>query len=311
MTKLYVLDEREVWWRPMIEAAKARGYDAQRVKMWSEAGTEGVGFIRPHADPAALKRNRIDFEAMALRGLTMIQDGDQVRMYEDKSAQFEQYRYWMPPTWRFTKLADALEFLNNYDDDDDDPLVSKADQGASSVNVRVLKTREQQIAHVREVFGKGISVNCCSGGAKALQKDYVLLQQFIPHTITWRVNIVGTKMAVFKRYCGKDGLRAETGNTEPVMQRDEKIDSLLDFAAAFFAEAGTRWCAIDVLECPETEWRLLETSLAWPWPSPGTCMQAPFFGSTRNWAEIWDVMLDEYEAGVWADTSNESRSIGT
>ncbi len=311
MTKLYVLDEREVWWRPMIEAATARGYDAKRIKRGPDAGVNekgGIGFLRPHADPKTLRVNQ-DRDYPIMRDVcdVMIQDWDQVRMYENKSAQFEQYKHWMPDTWRFTNVAAALDFLNNYDN----PLVSKADQGASSVNVRILKTREQQIAHVREIFGKGIPVNCCSGGAKVLQKDYVLLQQFIPHTVTWRVNIVGTKMAVFERYCGKDGLRAETGNVEPVMERNEKIDSLLDFAASFFAEAGTRWCAIDVLECPETEWRLLETSLAWPWPSPGTCMQAPFFGSKRNWAEIWDVMLDEYEAGVWADTSNELRSIGT
>jgi hypothetical protein len=78
-----------------------------------------------------------------------------------------------------------------------------------------------------------------------------------------------------------------------------QVESLLEFCNGFFAEAGTKWCAIDVLE-GHGLWRMLETSLAWPWPSPGKCNQAPIFGTKRTWIDLFEVMFDQYEAGAWA-----------
>lgn len=292
--KFFVLDERHVWHGPLIQAAKARGYSARRIFRGEEVDSDGVGFLRCHAEPGALQRNQRDYDLMAAR-LTMIQDETQVRLYENKSAQFERWSEWMPPTWRFTDRDEALQFCEQsapY------PLVSKADVGASSVNVRVLKDKNEAIAHVASLFAAGVSVNHCAGNARSVQKGYALLQQFIPHTVTWRVNAVGTKRAAFMRYCYPDKPVAQTGNVEPVMTVTPQIESLLEFSNRFLAAADTNWCAIDVLQDGD-EWRLLETSLAWPWPSPGKCNDAPFFGTNRRWIEKFELMLDELEAGTW------------
>jgi glutathione synthase/RimK-type ligase-like ATP-grasp enzyme len=226
----------------------------------------------------------------------MIQDELQMALYEDKSTQHQFFHPWMPRTWRLVRKADALKLLEN--NDTPEVLVSKADVGASSVNVRILKSRDAQRAHIEQLFGEGIEVNHCAGGAKSLQQGYALLQEFIPHQVTWRVNIVGTKLAAFKRYCYPDREVAQTGNVEPVKEMDAEIESLFDYANAFFRSAGTHWCAADILKDGD-KWRLLETSLAWPWPSPGDCDNAPFFGTKRRWREMWDVMFDEFETGVW------------
>jgi glutathione synthase/RimK-type ligase-like ATP-grasp enzyme len=292
--KFFVLDERHVWFGSIIKAAKARGYSAKRIFRGDEVDAEGAGFIRPHADPVELKKNQRDYDLMAAR-LTLIQDETQVRLYENKSAQFERWSEWMPPTWRFADRDAALAFCESsapY------PLVSKADVGASSVNVRILRDRYQAIAHVASLFGAGVEVNHCSGKARSMQKGYALLQKFIPHTVTWRVNAVGTKRAAFRRYCYPDRSVAQTGNVEPVTILTPQVESLLDFSNKFLEIADTKWCAIDVLQDGDS-WRLLETSLAWPWPSPGKCNEAPFFGTSRRWIEMFDLMMDELEAGTW------------
>lgn len=291
--KFYILDERNVWHESAIKAAVNHGYEGVRIGRGHEAKEPGVGFIRPHADPKVLEQNKNDFAIMSI-GLKMIQDLDQVQLYEDKSAQFWRWKEWMPDTWRYTDQGQALEFLKTATF----PLVSKADVGASSVNVRILPDLAAARSHIREIFERGIVVDHCSGTPKSRQKGYVLLQRFIPHNITCRVNAIGRTRAIFKRFCYPDRAVAQTGNVEPVMEMTPEIESLLEFSNQFFSVAGTQWCAIDVLR-DGSQWKLLETSLAWPWPSPGKCMEAPLFGSTRTWKDMFEVMMDEVESGAW------------
>ena len=73
-----------------------------------------------------------------------------------------------------------------------------------------------------------------------------------------------------------------------------------EFADRIFEDIGTQWCALDILHrVQDNRYFLLETSLGWPWPSPGDCDKAPFFGTKHRWDGMWEVMLDEYEAGAW------------
>jgi hypothetical protein len=294
--KFYILDERDVWFEHLLLAARHHGFSGQRIFRGEQVHEPGYGFIRCHAEPAALKRNQQDWDMMSRR-LTMIQDEAQVRLYEAKSAQAAKWGEWMPPTWRFTDHDSAAEFLKGASF----PLVSKSDVGASSCNVWLLNNLKEAQAHIATLFSFGIRVKHCANNAESLQKDYVLLQQFIPHQITWRVNAVGSKRAAFMRYNYGDRPVAQTGNVQPVMKINPIVESLLEYCNRFFEHADTRWCAIDVLQDGD-QWRLLETSLAWPWPSPGRCNDAPFFGTSKRWIDIFDVMFDEIEAGTWLKT---------
>lgn len=301
--QLTVLDERHVWHGPMIAAARARGYDAQRIFEGRAAmNRKGLGFIRPHAQPARLLQNHIDYDYMR-ETLTMVQDRAQVQCYDNKSRQFQWWGSLMPLTRRFENRSEALEFVNQWDG----WLVSKADVGASSNNVRILRTRKEQEHHVGQCFGTGLRVTHSAGGGgdkdvESRQQGYVLLQEYVPNDFTWRVNVVGRGNAIFKRFNHPKKGTAQTGNVEPVMVLDDETESLLNFSRLVFEHIGTQWCAIDVLRQGES-WKLIETSLAWPWPSPGTCDDAPFFGDLLGghyqWRDMWDLMLDEYEAGVF------------
>lgn len=287
--KFWVLDPYRTWGRALVDAANRRGHEARPIRRGSEVDGEGIGFIRLSMEPDELERNRQDYAAMARR-LTMIQDATQVRLYERKSEQFSEWGEWMPPTWWFAHREAALGFLALADY----PLVSKADTGASSVNVRILKNRTAAEAHVDQVFGAGVKID---RGRR--QRGYVLLQRFIPHEITYRVNAIGDCRAVFFRRCYPDRPVAQTGNVEPAFEMTDEVESLIDFADRFFAHAQTKWCAIDVLKDGD-QWRLLETSEGWPWPSPGRCNEGTIFRSrNRKWLEMFEALLDEIERGAW------------
>lgn len=286
---LCALDSYQSWADAAIAAARARGWRARQIQRGSEVDADGYGFIRLSMLPNVLRTNREDYAAMAQR-LTMIQDPTQVRLYEDKSAQFAEWPEWMPDTWRFTDRDAALEFVARADY----PLVSKADVGASSVNVRILRSAGEAAKHVTQAFGAGIGLQ-----RSEVQRGYVLLQRFIPHKDTYRVNAIGDCRAIFFRHCYPDKPVAQTGNVDPAMVMTDELESLLEYADRFFAHAGTKWCAIDVLKDGD-QWRLLETSEGWPWPSPGMCNEAPIFRSKgRRWIEMFEVMLDEIERGAW------------
>lgn len=298
MPNFYCLDEREIWHKAAIGAAGRAGYKGERIfagdVVYGKPGD--IGFLRPHADPRRLPANRVDFERMS-KSLTMIQDAGQVQTYEDKSAQFARWGHWMPATWRFTDEAEALAFVAQADY----PMVSKANEGASSTNVRVINTRAEMEAHIRQLFGKGVSVNHGASCPNSMQRGYTLLQRFIPHKITYRVNALGDARAVFFRRCYPDRPVAQTGNVEPAFEMTAELESLLAYCDTVFADIGSKWCALDVLKDGD-QWRLLETSLAWPWPSPGRCNEGTIFRSPkgRKWIDMFDVMFDELEAGAWA-----------
>lgn len=301
MPKFYVLDEREVWHAAAIAAAVRAGYEGRRI--FSEDVNLGaceagdVGFIRPHADWRKLPVNRDDYARMVASGLTMIQDAAQIAVYEDKSEQFMQWGHWMPDTWRFVMESDAQAFVAQADY----PLVSKADVGASSVNVRILKDKAEAQKHIAQLFGAGIWVHHGANCPQTKQRGYALLQRFIPHTITYRVNAVGNCRAVFFRRCYPDKPVAQTGNTTAAYEMTPELESLLEYADRVLDAIGSKWCALDILKDVDGSWKLLETSLAWPWAADSYA-DATMFRSTkgRKWAQMFDVMFDEVERGAWS-----------
>lgn len=299
MPNFLCLDERDVWHQAACDAARRAGYGAMRVFSGNYFGTAGpydVGFIRPHADWRRLPKNREDYSRMVASGLTMIQDQAQVDVYEDKSEQFRRWKTWMPDTWRFTDEQEAIAFVESADF----PIVSKADVGASSVNVRILNSKDEALIHVKQLFGGGISVHHGANCPNTRQKGYALLQRFIPHTTTYRVNAIGDARAIFFRYCYPDRPVAQTGNVEPAFELTDETESLLEFSDVIFADIGSKWCALDILR-DKTGWKLIETSLAWPYPSPGACNSGTIFRSkNRKWIELFDCMFDEVERGAWS-----------
>lgn len=296
---LYVLDTRSQWGTALQGIAQRRGWDARIIRAAYEIDDDGYAFVRLHSHPRYRVRDQLAAAQIraALSVGRMIQDEKQIKLYDNKRGQHGMWGHLMPQTSIFEDEGHALDFVRNAPL----PLISKADVGASSKNVRYLHTRGQAEAHIRQIWHGGVPVSHCSSPDHAVSKqhNYVYLQKFIPHSLTYRVNIIGRQRAVFFRRCHADRPLAQTGNVYPALEMTDETADLLAWADGVFAHLGTQWCAIDALRDGDS-WRLLETSLCWPWPSPGNCNDAVFFGgSKRRWREMFDVLLDEVEAGVW------------
>lgn len=299
MGTMFVLDERHIWFEEIIAAAERAGHRGKRVfsgEQFADAKPGDIGFLRCHADWRQLPANREDYSRMVEAGLLMVQDAEQVRLYEDKSGQFLSWGHLMPDTWLFGDHGMALSFLDHAPF----PLVSKADVGASSTNVRILYTKAEAQKHIAQLFGDGILVHHGANCPQTRQKGYALLQRFIPHTITYRVNVVGNVRAVFFRRNYPDRPVAQTGNTTAAYEMTPELESLLEYADRVAGALGTKWCALDILKDGDG-WKFIESSLAWPWAADSYA-DATMFRSTkgRRWAQIFDVMFDEYQAGAWA-----------
>jgi len=299
MKNFYVYDEKQypkyaptTWHLALLREAQSRGYNARRVSSVRHVTEPGYLFARlPMRQPELNAQRARVRELAALPQVRMIQDAQQIDLYESKLAQTAAFSQWMPTTRVLVtqdSAREALEFLTF-------PFISKASVGASSIHVRLIETHEQAHEEIRLAFTtRGIPT---SRGFKD-QRGYLIWQQYIPHNVTYRVNIIGRQFAIFKRYCYGDRPMAQTGNVEPVMELNPHYVSLLQFAEHIAKVIGTKWCAFDILESPDG-WKLLETSIGWPWPSPGDCNKGAFFFSTHKWIDMFKVLFDEVEEGVW------------
>lgn len=315
---LYVYDARGRWLAPALGTALVRGWRPRRVE--TVADVDGPGYLLAfvHAHPELrLRGQALVWELVARGDLVPVTDPDQVEVYDDKRAQCRRWGRWMPRTsvieadgevlddGRAVELAVEVGRLLGY------PLVSKADVGASSYNVRVIKDERTLRGHAQEVFGPGVPVEYNDSlGTRGVQRGYLLLQEHVPHEVTYRVNVVGNQRALFYRYNHPDRPVAQTGNVRPMRRMDPLAEELFAWVEEVRLDLGTRWCALDALrDEARGEWRLLETSLRWPWPSPGDCDKGWFFvpdgtggwRRTRQWWALWEVLMDELEAGTWDD----------
>lgn len=303
MPHLYIHDQRSRWGSALHETARGRGWQAVHVNAADQirVTADAIGFVRPHSHPRMLQQDKKLAREMRAH-IQLVQDHAQIEVYDNKRAQYRRWAKWMPETWVFESLDEALDAVQELPL----PIMSKADVGASSRNVRYLDDRRQLEQHIRDIFSAGVKVAHCSAPHEhySLQRDYVLLQRFIPHAVTYRVNAVGDARAIFFRYCYSDRPMAQTGNVEPAYSVDRESESLLRYANEVFLDIGTKWCALDILKDGDS-WRLLETSLCWPWPSPGDCNAGMFFDAEtfqplgRRWIDMFDVMLDEIQEGAW------------
>jgi glutathione synthase/RimK-type ligase-like ATP-grasp enzyme len=273
---VYIHDGKGRWRDAVAKSAISHGYTVN--------GTaEGIGFFRPAQRPDPLREDKKLYHELKNK-VRWIQDQAQVDVYEDKVEQARRWSAWMPPTWLFESKDKALEFV----DTAEYPFVSKAKEGSSSFNVSLITNPTQARKLVNDAFGKGFSV------LDGYQRGYVLFQKFIKSDICYRVNAIGGGRAIFYRYNYPGQWYTQTGNVEPAFEMSEEVESLLEYSDRVFEKIGTKWCALDILK-EDGQWRLIETSLAWPWPSPGRCNEGTIFRTKRKWIEMFDAMFDTLE----------------
>lgn len=290
--KIWCLDDKpyDTYGVETHNAALKRGHQAQLFSRAEQVKSPGHVQFRLHQWAPRIWNEREELIVLQSRGdLKFVQDPVQLTVYENKILQLEHFGSWMPGTGVSLTLEEALLTA----EDCCYPLISKSNIGSASMNVRLLKTKDDAVREARAAFGGGFKIS------KGVQAGYVYWQDFIPHTETWRVAIVGTKFHVYKRFNYNDRPMAcpsKVKPTQPVPESAE-VESLLEWSKKFFAYANTKWCAIDVLK-RDSDWLLLETSLAWARGRDAAGL-APFYGTKYNLMTQHELLIEQIEAGVF------------
>ena len=294
-------DTSPQWYREVAAAAQKRGHMVRLFTQPRQVTAErypGYAFTRIAQFPPMIDQDRKRvLAALAIPGIKPIQDVRQIQVYEDKLAQTVLWHQWMPRS-RVLMSRDAAELAL---EDLSPPFISKASVGSASLNVRLVKTKDEAIEEINAAFGEGITIRQ-GPGPSVKQKGYLLWQEYIDHTVTYRVTAVGSKRHVYARFNYPDRPMAAPSKivqTCPLAETDVGVRGLLEFSDAFFAAAGTKFCAIDVLWDPLRErWRLLETAQSWARgddPAGNAC----FYGSSYSLNTQHDLLVEEIEAGAF------------
>lgn len=293
MSKFYIYYDRDDSWRPYIaDSAKAYGYEPVVIKSHEDIkDNDGIGFIRLPLRNPGKDTARAEYKEIKKRVAYTIQDDNQIAVYEDKSTQFLNWGCLMPKTAIVTGVNSAMDVVGDLGL----PIIAKADVGASSVNVRKLDSEDAARAFFSQIFETGFKLD-----KGRIQKGHILIQEFIPHELTYRVIRVGNTYTIYKRYNGASGL-CEYGKDEAVVTMDKTIESLLAYSRGVFEFLETKFCAIDILQSDD-DWYFLECSQGFPYPGPNTKTHpSKVWGSNgKTFAHIWDVLFEEINRGAFA-----------
>lgn len=250
--------------------------------------TEGdYAFVRMHLDPATVDDDRRAVAGLEGRVRT-IPSARAGRLYDDKVAQSRELVRWMPRTIVATTRDDALAAAETLGL----PLMSKAAGGASSRNVRFIRTEAELRHDIGQCFGDGLV-----GQYGVRQQGYVLMQEFCHgNAHDFRVIAVGRERLILRRGNRDDAPMASGANKEmPITWPDAEASEVLAYADSLFAAEDFRFCGVDIVKGPDG-WKIIEFTTSWPTKNNAAHTTV----SGRNWGAFFDIILDEIEAGAFA-----------
>lgn len=294
--KIWCYEDTQGWGQGLCSAALHRGYDARMFFTYDQPD-EGYLFFHMHHHPQVRARHKRMMEHFATNArLRLIPDYCSAKLYDDKVEQARAYAKWMPETHVLRSPTVAKEFLQS-DKMLPFPFISKAAEGASSYNVRLVHTMDAAMAEIRQAFSdRGIPAKY---GQK--QMGYLLWQEFIPdNDCDIRVIAIGRQRLVLRRFIRSPDrpFASGSGKLDHITElTDPKIVSAYEFANEFFKAEGLKWCGIDlVFDKVKQRWFLLETTVGWTLHGYFSCK---FFPDGRMGTEVWEVTMDELEAGAF------------
>ena len=237
--------------------------------------------------------------AAARLGLRVYPNHQTVWHFDDKAAQkylLESIGAPLADTWVFYDRNEALEFVERATY----PLVWKLRGGAGSLNVRLLRDRDQARRMVATMFGKGVAAfppgrAVQAAAASALQhnrdltwllrngrrvigrylrrsrtrdaeRGYILLQRYIEgndHDV--RVMVVGHRAFSSRRQVRRGDFRASGSGQNIFLDEHETDRRLIDIGFKIARDVGAQTLALDfVFEPVSNEPVLLEMSYVMP-----------------------------------------------
>lgn len=289
--KLWAFDDAHNWGAMLVAKATARGFDA-RLFDDSRIPDEGLVFMHMHHHPQVRLTHKRIMAVMALnKSLRLIPSYRASVLFDDKIEQARQLATWLPRTNVFFTIGAAKRFLA---DDTSYPIISKAAEGTSSYNVRMINTEDEARSEIRRAYSD-LGIRCKYG---QMQRGYLLWQEFIDgSSCDYRIVVVGSKRLILRRANREDVPMGGAANIEPITELDDRASAALEFVNAFAATEQLPWCAVDVIRSGNGEWFVLEVSVSW---TLNSFYEAAFFDASgervgKMGHEVWDVFIDELE----------------
>lgn len=224
-------------------------YDSNILDQIRDCG--GLMWMLLFHKPQDMLLGRHVLNAAKIMGLRVFPDFHESWHYDDKVAQkylFETLQLPAPRAWVFFEEQHALQFVEQYKL----PIVAKLRHGASSSNVRLLRTRREARSYVKRMFGQGSSpvpvpltdakqklkVVWETHGARGLwrrmkripqlcgsalsarrhtakERGYAYFQEFIPgNTCDYRLMVVGDRCWAYRRMVRSGDFRASGSHIE-------------------------------------------------------------------------------------------------
>ena len=328
------------WGQMLVAAASERGMDAEvfthptQLRMMREGD---YVFMRvPQWEPELSAGRQLAWRVETETGATLIPPWPLIFEYEDKARQCEALRAYvrthlargvtrtkrgkeggtrdlssesasrayMPLTYVHTsydRKAEVRASINTLGL----PFVSKAKEGSSSVNVRLIESVEDAMAEFETAMTFGISTRVGKGRC-GLQRGYVLWQRFIPgNKGDIRICINGDYAIMLERDNAHGvPFASGSGRNRPINNPNTRQLEALDTADRYFKLRQFKWCGIDmVYEEAENKWWVLETTLGWSLKAYEDCryFHLPTLSPTECRGADWcRVFLNQLENGVFA-----------
>lgn len=228
--RLSVFRDSMGWHDKIVSAALVRGHEIAdaapdvvfaRVVTFEPWRERGLSFLR---------------NAVA-SGVPTLPEPVNLAWYDDKVAQAELFKDWLPETVVVRPGDPMPEPPGGY------PFISKASTGAASRNVRLVKSEAQARAEYDAAFGAGIPIL-----PRGIQRGYLYWQRFIlGNDGDIRVIVMGDEMFGIRRG-NRDDLPFASGSGKiEIIRSIEDTSTLQAFRMAdeISRHLGTRWQGYD------------------------------------------------------------------
>lgn len=293
--RLWCYNDSHNWGQMLQAEAAKRGHD---VHLFDDAREpdRGYVFMHMHHHPQVRLLHKRAMAIMAMNPeLTLIPEYRSSVLYDDKIEQARQLARWMPRTQVFYTPNAAKRFLEK---NPQLPFMSKSAEGASSHNVRLVRTADEARLEIKHAFSD-LGIKCRYGQT---QRGYLLWQDFVPgNDGDIRIIAIGKQRLVLRRGNRDDRPMASGSGklismTTESLAKDADAQQALAVANLFFAQENMNWCGIDMVKGAQGRWFILETTVGWTMHGYYDC---EFIGTKQKGDRVWSVLLDEVDAGVF------------
>lgn len=273
-TVLWAYDDPKKWGRSFRdECHKIRGVDCRLFVRESRVPDNSIAFVRVDQQGAQRDVSRELVFALNRRGCITLPTLQEAQWYDDKVAQLPALAEWMPATWHVTdrdeamRLAAAIPWARGV------RLVSKAAEGSSSANVRVLESRRDAEREIAQAFGPGIACRY-----DRVQRGYVYWQRLVEgNPCDYRVCVVGDALYGLVRQNRPGTITASgSGVFRPLTLDDSRERAAAELAVRISRAISTRWMAYDFVFDEDGGPVVLEMSSAWTMKAYAQCPMFDF-----------------------------------